>query len=59
MRGLWTLAAVMIGVGLTPLGLDMAAPEQQRRVAFANWLIAADNPLTARPDRFANCSIKC
>ncbi|MCA9165445.1 MAG: DUF1553 domain-containing protein, partial [Planctomycetales bacterium] len=33
---------------LGSLGLDMAAPEQQRRVAFANWLIAADNPLTAR-----------
>lgn len=33
---------------LGSLGLDFAAPEQQRRVAFANWLIAADNPLTAR-----------
>ena len=32
----------------TSLDLDQNAPEQQRRVAFANWVTDEDNPLTAR-----------
>jgi len=30
------------------LGLEMNAPEQQRRKAFANWIADKKNPLTAR-----------
>jgi hypothetical protein len=30
------------------LGLTADAPEQQRRVALAKWIISAENPLTAR-----------
>lgn len=32
----------------TSLGLEKDAPEQQRRVALAEWLASSDNPLTAR-----------
>jgi hypothetical protein len=32
----------------TPLPLAANASEQQRRVALANWIASADNPLTAR-----------
>lgn len=51
MRGLWTLAAVMIGVGLTPLGLDMAAPalgearHALHSAALAGWLGLLGAPL--------------
>ncbi|MDA1051074.1 MAG: DUF1553 domain-containing protein [Planctomycetota bacterium] len=30
------------------LGLETNSPEQERRVAFANWIANAQNPLTAR-----------
>ena len=30
------------------LGLQRGTPEQQRRVAFANWIANSNNPLTAR-----------
>jgi hypothetical protein len=33
---------------LATLGLDLEAPEQQRRLAFAHWVGSPDNPLTAR-----------
>lgn len=33
---------------LGELPLDNASPEQQRRVAIANWIVSSDNPLTAR-----------
>ncbi|QDS86774.1 Planctomycete cytochrome C [Rosistilla ulvae] len=33
---------------LTDLSLASDTPEQQRRVAIANWIASADNPLTAR-----------
>ncbi len=33
---------------LTHLKLTSDAPEQQRRVAMANWIASSDNPLTAR-----------
>jgi hypothetical protein len=33
---------------LGTLGLELDAPEQQRRVALANWIANVDNPLTAR-----------
>ncbi len=33
---------------LTTLRLASDAPEQQRRVAIANWIASSDNPLTAR-----------
>lgn len=33
---------------LGSLDLEPDAPEQQRRIAFANWMISPDNPLTAR-----------
>ena len=33
---------------LGELRLDNASPEQQRRLAIANWIVSSDNPLTAR-----------
>ncbi|MBI1313935.1 DUF1553 domain-containing protein [bacterium] len=33
---------------ISSLGLDGNAPEQQRRLKFAEWVASADNPLTAR-----------
>ena len=33
---------------LTSLRMASDAPEQQRRVAIANWIASSDNPLTAR-----------
>jgi hypothetical protein len=33
---------------LTSLGLAANAPEQQRRLALANWIASKENPLTAR-----------
>ena len=33
---------------LGTLGLDVDAPDTQRRMKFAEWVAAADNPLTAR-----------
>ena len=38
-------ALSMIG---KPLTLPANAPEQERRIALANWIASADNPLTAR-----------
>ena len=40
--------AVFGSLGLDSLGLDVDAPEHERRLALAGWLCAPENPLTAR-----------
>ncbi len=51
-RGDPTAPREVIGPGaiasLTSLGLQVDAPEQQRRLALANWIAEESNPLTAR-----------
>ena len=47
-RGVWDAKGEMVNPGILPAVLDWPAEKTRTRSDLANWLVSAENPLTAR-----------